>query len=169
MIESIRDAQPEDAGPLIALRKTLYGETDFMLFAPSEYSVSADDLASQLARISASRHSRVIVAADDSDLVGVLNLGGTPIPRRRHAATIAIGVLKSHWGRGVGSALLNEALRWAPTAGLSRLELSVVVENTRAKALYEKAGFRVEALRRCAYVINGRPVDDYLMVYLHEA
>jgi RimJ/RimL family protein N-acetyltransferase len=166
---SICDARAEDAEALIALRRAVFGETDFLLFAPDEYTVSVSEVAAQLDQIAASGHSRVIVASFESEPVGYLQAGGSPIPRRRHAATVAIGVRRSHWGQGIGSALLREALRWAPTAGLSRIELSVIVENTRAIALYEKVGFRVEATRKRAYVINGRPVDDYLMAYVYEA
>ena len=82
---------------------------------------------------------------------------------------IIVGVLRAYWGQGVGRALLIEALRWAPSAGISRVELFVMRENSRAIALYERLGFRVEGSRRHAYVINGQPVDDLLMAYIYEA
>ena len=63
---------------------------------------------------------------------------------------------------------MNEALRWAPTVGLSRLELSVMTTNTRAIALYERLGFRFEGVRRHAYIINGMAIDDHLMAYVFE-
>ncbi|MGB3764199.1 MAG: GNAT family N-acetyltransferase [Ornithinimicrobium sp.] len=42
---------------------------------------------------------------------------------------------------GVGTALVHDAVHHARRAGLDRLELDVRVTNTRATALYERAGF----------------------------
>ena len=102
-------------------------------------------------------------------LVGFLGVMGSSVPRIRHAATVALGVRRSHWGQGIGSGLLLEAIRWAPTAGLSRLELYVALNNTRAASLYEKLDFRVEGRRKRAYIIDGKPVDDQLTAYASDA
>jgi RimJ/RimL family protein N-acetyltransferase len=166
---SIRDAVPEDATALVALRKAIFGETDFMLYAPAEYTVTETEASEQIARVTKSGHSRTLVASSDLELVGFLNIMGSQIPRLRHSATVAIGIRRSHWGQGIGSSLLMEAVRWAPTARLSRLELYVALDNARAISLYEKLGFRVEGKRKRAYVINGNPVDDQLMAYVFEA
>ena len=65
--------------------------------------------------------------------------------------------------------MLTEIIRWAPTVGLSRLELFVMESNSGAIALYKQLGFRVEGHRRRAYIIDGVPVDDQLMAYVLEA
>jgi RimJ/RimL family protein N-acetyltransferase len=166
---SIRDALPEDAAALISLRKAIFGETNFMLYAPSEYSASLQEVSAQLTKIRESGHSRSLLAETEGALIGVLSVMGSPIPRLRHSAQIVVGVLRSHWRQGVGRALFSEAIRWAPTVGLSRLELFVMSKNARAIALYEQLGFHVEGSRRRAYIIDGVPVDDQLMAYVSEA
>ena len=165
---SIRDALPEDAAALISLRKAIFGETNFMLYAPSEYSASTEDLSAQIAKINSSGYSRSLLAAIDDTLIGFLGVMGSPIPRLRHSAQIVVGVLRSHWRQGVGRALLSEAIRWAPAAGLSRLELFVMSKSASAIALYEQLGFRIEGSRQHAYIIDGAPVDDQLMAYVSE-
>jgi len=87
----------------------------------------------------------------------------------RHSAHIALGVLRERWGSGVGTELMKEALRWAPTVGLSRLELFVMTTNTRAITLYERLGFKFEGLRRRAYIIDGVAHDDHLMGYVFDS
>lgn len=166
---SIRDARPEDAAAYVALQRAIFGETNFMLFAPGEYLVSPEDASVQLEKIANSGSGRRLLAIDEGNPVGFLGVSGSPIPRIRHSALLVIGVLRSHWHRGVGLALMTEAIRWAPTVGLSRLELFVMKSNTRAISLYERLGFRVEGHRRRAYIIDGVPVDDLLMAYVHEA
>ena len=165
----IRDTRSQDAAASVALRKAIFGETNFLLYAPDEYLTTPDEFSAQLERITASGCSRSLLAEFDGVPVGLLGAVGSSIPRLRHAAGVYIGVLRGYWGRGVGSALLAEALAWAPSVGISRLELFVMKDNVRAIALYELLGFRVEGARRRAYIINGRPVDDLLMAYVYEA
>ena len=114
----LRDAAPEDAADLIDLRRTIFGESDFMLYAPDEYSDSADALAKRIDGISRSSGSRLIVALADKVLAGFLSVTGSEVPRRRHVGYVVIGVARAHWSRGIGEALLKETLRWAPTAAI---------------------------------------------------
>ena len=164
----IRDALPEDAAALLLLRKAIFSETNFMLYSPGEYSASPEELSAQIAKINISGYSRSLLAEIDGTLIGFVGVTGSPIRRLRHSAQIVVGVLRSHWRQGVGRALLTEAIRWAPTAGLSRLELFVMSKNMSAIALYEQLGFRIEGSRRHAYIIDGTPVDDRLMARVSE-
>jgi len=164
----LRDAVPTDAACLIELRRTIFGESDFMLYAPDEYADSTDAMAKRIEEISQSSGSRLIVALADKVPAGFLSVTGSEIPRRRHVGYVVIGVVRAHWSRGMGEALLTEALRWAPTAGITRLELGVMTENARAIRLYERLGFRVEGTRKGAYLIGGKPVDEHFMACLIE-
>ena len=166
---SIRDTRPEDAAALISLQRAIFGETTFMLFAPDEYLATPEEISAQLAKVASSGSTRRLLAEDQGNLVGFLGVVGSPVPRLCHSAQLVVGVLRSHWHRGVGKALLSEAIRWAPTVGLSRLELFVMEPNYRAISLYEHLGFRVEGRRRRAYIIDGVPIDDQLMAYVFEA
>jgi ribosomal protein S18 acetylase RimI-like enzyme len=65
--------------------------------------------------------------------------------------------------RGIGSALMEEAVKWAQRAGVAKLELTVFPHNEPAIALYRKLGFREEGLLRRRYFIDGRYVDAMLM------
>jgi GNAT superfamily N-acetyltransferase len=50
-------------------------------------------------------------------------------------------------GRGVGVALLAAAEEWARARGYRLLTLNVFVENTAARSVYERAGYRAETIR----------------------
>jgi RimJ/RimL family protein N-acetyltransferase len=169
IVVRIRDATPQDAASLIGLRKAIFGESDFMLYAPSEYTVSSNDVVRQIERISQSGDSRLLLTDSEGMLVGFLTVTGSDVPRRRHAASIVVGVLRDYWGRGIAGAMLSEVLRWAPTVGISRLELGVMTENQRAIALYKRFGFQVEGTRRRAYIVGNKPVDEHLMAHVDEA
>lgn len=165
----IRDVVPEDAAKLVQLRQSLSAETDFMLYGNGEYNSTEQEVASQIVRASQPPTNRNLVAEHDDTLVAFLAVIGSQVPRTRHAAYLALGVLRTWWGRGVATDLLKEVLRWAPTVGVSRLELSVMTTNTRAIALYKYLGFEFEGLRHRAYMINGVAIDDHLMGYVFDA
>ena len=59
----------------------------------------------------------------------------------RHRAEFGISLLKEYWGLGLGRALTEACIQCAREAGYAQLELSVVADNERAIALYEKEGF----------------------------
>src|SRR6266436_8870933 len=58
-----------------------------------------------------------------------------------HVASLGMAVAPEWRGRGVGSALMAEAIAWARAHGVEKLALSVYPDNQRALALYAKFGF----------------------------
>lgn len=87
-----------------------------------------------------------LVAEIEGAVVGHLALHTEANPRRRHAAGLGMMVDASHHGRGIGSRLLAAAIDLAENwLNVTRIELTVFVDNRAAIALYEKHGFRIEA------------------------
>jgi putative acetyltransferase len=106
-----------------------------------------------------------LVACIDQAIVGNLGLSVQDrSPRRRHAGVLGIAVHDAWQGRGVGARLMNAAIELADLwLNLTRLELTVFIDNKKAIALYEKFGFEIEGtLRRFAFR-EGIYVDAYSM------
>tara|TARA_R110002110_G_scaffold84618_4_gene219869 strand:- start:3901 stop:4383 length:483 start_codon:yes stop_codon:yes gene_type:complete len=61
---------------------------------------------------------------------------------RRHALIWDISVAAEARGRGVGQSLLAAAERDVKAAGIAEIRLYVLESNTRARGIYEQAGFR---------------------------
>lgn len=67
---------------------------------------------------------------------------------RRECGHVAdLVVAREGRGGGVGNALLDASEAWARARGHALLSLNVFVENGRARALYERAGFLPETVR----------------------
>lgn len=166
----IRRAVEEDAVALLDLRTLLFAETDFMLWEPGEYKDTAADEAARVKRLNAGLNTMFMVAqAKEGDLVGFLAAFGGMAKRQRHSTTLSLGVRRSHWRQGVGSSLLQEALSWAASAGVVRVELTVHCTSVRAISLYERHGFQREGVRRKSLLVNGTYMDEYLMSRLNAA
>ena len=166
---SVRRAREHDAPGLLALRQPVFQETDFMLWEPAEFQDTEEDERKRIARLNSATNSACFIATDQAMVVGFLNAMGSPVNHLRHSSTLALGVRRSYWSQGVGSALLAEALAWSRSAGLARLELTVHTTNQRAFELYKRHGFEIEGVRRKSLLVNGKYVDEYLMSNTHAA
>lgn len=107
----------------------------------------------------------LLVAERDGTVVGTCGMHATNLsPRRRHAMLIGLSVASEAHGRGVGTALMQAmtdlADRWL---GVTRLELTVFVDNPRAIALYRRFGFEVEGTLRRYSLRDGHWVDALAM------
>ncbi len=110
-------------------------------------------------------HSLLLLAVEGDAVVGVLSFDSfASTAQCRHAGSMAIAVLKSHRGKGVGSDLLETFIDWARKhPEVRRLELEVLGNNPKAKALYERFGFVVEGVKRDAVMVGDGFVDSIVM------
>jgi RimJ/RimL family protein N-acetyltransferase len=165
---AVRRAAEDDAANLHALRLTIFGETEFMLWEPGEFRDTVEDEGRRIARLNSQPNSACLVAAEGATLVGFLNAMGGQVNRLRHSTILALGVLRASWGQGIATSLLRSAMAWSREAGLRRVELTVHTTNVRAVNLYLRSGFQVEGVRRSSLLVSGKYVDEYLMSVVNE-
>jgi ribosomal protein S18 acetylase RimI-like enzyme len=110
-----------------------------------------------------------LVALDEGRVVGWCDVLPMDRPIMRHCGVLAMGLLPAYRGRGIGEQLMRQALSAARELGLSRIELSVRADNTRAARLYAKLGFAVEGRKRRAFLVDGVHHDLVVMGLLFDA
>ena len=103
------------------------------------------------------------VALDDGRVVGWCDVVPRPRETMRHTGVLGMGVAASHRGQGLGARLLATTLEAAEAAGITRVELMVLVDNAVAVALYRRYGFETEGRCRRYLVIDGVERDAWLM------
>ena len=91
-------------------------------------------------RLTEDQSGFLIIALDGESLVGTLSAH----PDSEHGCEVGMLVKSSHRGKGIGSALLREAIRWARERGEPSLRLLVFPHNATAIGLYERYGFKKE-------------------------
>jgi len=97
-------------------------------------------------------------------IIGHLDLTGGHLYSALHRARLGIGVERGQRGRGIGSLLLQAAIRWAgQERDLLWLDLSVFAHNERARRLYEKLGFVEVGRTTDAYRMGKQSIDDVHM------
>jgi putative acetyltransferase len=138
----VRAGEPGDAASFLDLWKAVVAERRFVRTERAEHSVGyyrrrhfrhtwTDDQAS-------------IVAVAGDRVIGHLSVSREDSAATRHVASIGMAVAADWRGKGVGSALMAEAIEWARQFRVEKLALSVYPDNAAALALYRKFGFQEE-------------------------
>lgn len=110
------------------------------------------------------RHFAIADPADDSLLGGVNFHRIEPAHKR---AEVGFWLAPEARGRGIGSAAVEAACRWAfDRFGLVRIEMTTLPDNEAALALARKLGFTREGLLRSRNYERGEHVDMVMLSLL---
>jgi len=102
---------------------------------------------------------RTTVAVDGATVHGTANMYANRAGPGAHVASASFMVASASRGRGMGRALVQDALAWARAAGFEAMQFNAVAEtNTAAVALYESLGFSIVGTvpRAFAHPLLGR-------------
>ena len=109
------------------------------------------------------------VAIENNTVIGWCDVLRNFAQVRHHSGTLGMSVASSHRGKGIGRALIARAIDHASARGLSRIELTVHVDNAIARTLYESVGFTYEGTHQSAWLIDGVYSNVHSMARLKEA
>ena len=154
---SLREALPQDSAQLLLLGQTLLSETDFYTRLPEERAIDAMGMA-EIAAAYKERHGWHMIniwKGDQAIAEGIL-VPGT-LYRTAHIGMLGIGVLRSHWGQGLGQILMADLEERACKDSLERLEFTVLSHNRRARDFYKRLGYTEEGCRRRSVRFGPQP------------
>lgn len=138
----LRNGVESDGSAVLENFNLTHEETDYLLSYPDENSFDSEKEGQFLAQKAKSANEIEIIAFVDGKVAGTAGIDAVGTKYKvRHRAECGISVLKEYWGLGIGRALMEACIQCAKEAGYTQLELSVVAENERAIALYQKEGF----------------------------
>jgi RimJ/RimL family protein N-acetyltransferase len=89
--------------------------------------------------------------------IGWCRLFPTDIPWE---ATLGIGLLPTYRNQGLGTCLVQQAVKWAENRDLSHLELTTRRENWRAIHVFEKCGFASVEQFNCIWTSMSHVLRD---------
>ncbi|MBI5097862.1 MAG: GNAT family N-acetyltransferase [Nitrospirae bacterium] len=135
---SVRHARPDDVPDMCGLLSELFSiEQDFK-----------PDMEKQSAGLSLlldnkSGSSVVFVAEKDNEIIGMCSIQTLISTAEGGAAGLLedLIVLREYRGKGVGSKLLSEVIKWCRTGNISRLQLLRDIDNLKAVDFYLRKGW----------------------------
>lgn len=135
---TVRPARPGDARSFLEMWREVVAERRFVRTETARRSARHYR---RMLRRSWTDDEANIVAVSGNRVIGHLGVAREDGPVTRHVASLGMSVAKDWRGRGVGSALMVDCIRWAREVGVEKLALSVYPDNEAALALYRKFGF----------------------------
>ena len=156
----------EDAEKMLNYIKSASGETEFLLRYPEEWNTVSVGSEEQWIKSNRDSEDALMIACYiDGEIVGNCAISFFNTLKTRHRAGIAIAILEKYWNLGIGSAMFAELMTAAESRpGVKIVELEFLEGNDRAKALYEKYGFKIVGERPNAFKLkDGRLLKEYFM------
>jgi RimJ/RimL family protein N-acetyltransferase len=164
----LRHARPDDAEPLARLYAAVRAEGRWLVTAPN--AVSPPSEAFFIAELIRADESAVVVAEANGAVVGNALVMSDRDVSSRHVGVLSVTVADGWRDVGLGTALVAAAQDWVRARGLTRLALSVFPDNARAIAVYTRAGFVREGIRRRQFrQADGTYRDELLMAWFPES
>ena len=163
----LRSPKDEDIRGVLDYLYVSAGETEFILRYPEEcgkYTYEGEK--ALFDRINASENEAMLVCIVDGKVAGNCQIAWKTGLKTRHRASVAIALLKEFWNQGIGTRMFEEMIRIAEAnENLIQMELEFVEGNTRARALYEKMGFRITGVNPNAIRLrDGTLLNEYCMI-----
>ncbi len=163
----LRSPRDEDIPGMLECLYVTAGETEFILRYPEECGKYTPEGEKALFdRINASGNEAMLVCLVEGKVVGNCQIVWKTGIKTRHRAAVAIALLKEYWNLGIGTRMFQELIRIAEeNENILQMELEFVEGNIRARALYEKMGFRITGVRPDAIRLrDGTLLNEYCMV-----
>ncbi|MBO6061935.1 MAG: GNAT family N-acetyltransferase [Clostridia bacterium] len=163
----LRSPREEDIPGMLEYLYISAGETEFILRYPEEcgkYTYEGE--LALFNSINGSDSGAMLVCLVEGRVAGNCQIMWKKSLKTRHRAEVAIALLKEYWGQGIGTRLFEEMISIArERGGTLQLELDFIEGNTRARALYEKMGFRITGVHPNAVRLkDGTMLSEYSMV-----
>ena len=167
MSYSIRRLTADDVDAYRAIR------LEALTVSPESYGTSPENFAARtIASLQAQMEQMTFfgVIAANGDLTGIVGYGRDPGEREAHRGWLMQVYVKPAM-RGTGAALaLMEAAVDHARSEVIQVHLMVGAHNAPAIRLYEKAGFTTYGTDPRCLLVNGRYIDEHMMVrFLDEA
>lgn len=166
-IALIRSPKDEDIRGMLEYLYISAGETDFILRYPEECTKYTEEGEKALFdRVNSADNEAMLVCIVDGKVAGNCQIAWSKGIKTRHRASVAIALLKEFWNQGIGTRMFRELIAIAEeNENILQMELDFVEGNTRARALYEKMGFRITGVRPNGIRLkDGTLLNEYSMI-----
>ena len=163
----IRSPKEEDIQGMLDYLVQSAEETDFVLRYPEECSrYTAEGERELFDRINRSDTEAMLVCIVEGKVAGNCQITWNNRIKTRHRASVAIALLRDYWNQGIGTRLFQELIKIAEDhENILQMELEFIEGNSRARALYEKMGFRITGVGVSAVRLkDGTLLNEYHMI-----
>ena len=162
----MQSARVEDAEELMAFAEHATGESLYFPWSREGCPGLWENAAAYIDFFLTDSRYALLLLRDAENIVGLLELNGFGSkPEYRHRCTLAPGLMKSYWGRGLVQSLWNAGEMLAVSLGYEQAEAHVDSGNLPCRRAIEKNGWTLYGVlpKYCRYA-DGSYSDKYMYV-----
>lgn len=145
LIIVLRAPGRNDAHELNSFYYDICGESEYLARYQEECTFNDANEIKRIANSIDSPNDMMIICMANGRIAGTCEFVGYDKLKCKHRAQIMMALSQEYWGKGIGSAMLNELIEIAKAQGIEQLELEMIEGNERALSLYKKFGFETVA------------------------
>lgn len=166
----LKTPEIEDAEMLLNSIKTSSGETEFLSRTIEDWeNVTVESEEKFILNVRESQNTLFIACYVDGSIAGNCDITFKTGSKTSHRATVGIAIQKKYWNIGIGSAMFKELIKAAEQhKGTEIVDLEMIEGNNRAKALYEKFGFKIISVKPKYFKLKNGAYQNlvYMQKYL---
>ena len=114
------------------------------------------------------RNPQFVALAGD-EVIGWCDITRIPRDTAKHCGILGIALVPEFRGHGIGARLMQKTIATAWARKFTRIELTVREDNRNAIALYGRLGFKIEGVRRNAFLVDGNYQNVLAMALLRDS
>ena len=163
----IRCPREEDIQGLLDYLYQSACETDFIVRCPEECGqYTPEGEKAFIENVNAAGNVVYFVVLVDEKVIGIAQVSWSRSMKMKHRAAVAIALLKEYWNQGIGTRVMQELIHIAEAnPDILQIDLDFIEGNSRARALYEKLGFRITGIHPNAFRLkDGTLLNEYSMI-----
>ncbi|MCO7126275.1 GNAT family N-acetyltransferase [Sporolactobacillus shoreicorticis] len=109
------------------------------------------------------RRAVYFIAQHEQTDIGLASIQGHASSEMAHLASCSIGLREQWRGKGFGKMILKDLEEWSMEHQLLRIETCIDFDNRAALLLFGTSGYRVEGIRKSAFMRDGKLKDGFYM------
>ena len=163
----IRSPREDDAQAVLEALRKVSGETDFLTRYPEEWEgFTVEREKALFEQINRSDNETMLLCLVEGRLAGNCQISWSSKRKMKHRASVGIFLCREYWNLGIGTVMFEEMIRIAQARPeVLQMELEFIEGNSRARALYEKMGFRITGMHPNAIRLkDGSFRNEYQMI-----
>ncbi|GAA0177111.1 GNAT family N-acetyltransferase [Clostridium sediminicola] len=160
----LRRPRVEDAKEMIEYLNVVGGESDNLLFGVGDFHLTLEQEIEHIKKVNNDENTLMVIGVVDGKVISISQINNLHRKRIAHNSEISISVKKDYWRNGIGSAVMEELIKFAKNNGIIKnMSLGVKASNVNAIKLYEKFGFEKVGVHKNYFNVDGNYDDEILM------
>ena len=160
---------PDYAEQFLDFMHQVSNDTHFMSRYGNEVGQTEKDILAERERLNGlfeDARQGMLSIFDGNRIIGNIAIRNVGKGRKtKHRCSIGLAVRKEYHGEGLGTILMEYAIKFAKTAGYQYIELGVLSDNKTAQGLYKKMGFEEWGRLPNAFILDDGSTLDEITMY----